>query len=186
MRPDLRHRWSGKCGARSCDLPVAAWPAARSGRPGACRRAGRDPALRALRRGGMTGVLEAHGVEEVSLGDFVLSGGEPAALALVDAVVRLLPGVMGNEETAKRASNGDCWNIPIIRGQPTGRDAWCRRFCFPATTKRYAAWRLAARRRRITKVSDGPGPVVPRPGPPARWKNRGSAVGATASRRWNR
>ena len=49
-------------------------------------------------------VLEAHGAEEVSLGDFVLSGGEPAALALVDAVVRLLPGVMGNEETAGEES----------------------------------------------------------------------------------
>jgi tRNA (guanine37-N1)-methyltransferase len=40
-------------------------------------------------------VLEAREVEEVSLGDFVLSGGEPAAIALIDAVVRLLPGVMG-------------------------------------------------------------------------------------------
>ncbi|WP_158048226.1 tRNA (guanosine(37)-N1)-methyltransferase TrmD [Skermanella pratensis] len=49
-------------------------------------------------------VLEAHRVEEVSLGDFVLSGGEPAALALIDAVVRLLPGVMGNEETAGEES----------------------------------------------------------------------------------
>lgn len=49
-------------------------------------------------------VLEAHGVEEVSLGDFVLSGGEPAALALIDAVVRLLPGVMGNVATAEDES----------------------------------------------------------------------------------
>jgi tRNA (guanine37-N1)-methyltransferase len=40
-------------------------------------------------------LLEARGVEEVSLGDFILSGGEPAALALLDAVVRLLPGVVG-------------------------------------------------------------------------------------------
>lgn len=43
-------------------------------------------------------VLEARAVEEVSLGDFVLSGGEPAAIALIDAVVRLLPGVMGAPE----------------------------------------------------------------------------------------
>ncbi len=42
-------------------------------------------------------VLEAHGVAEVSIGDYVLSGGEPAALVLIDAAVRLLPGVMGNE-----------------------------------------------------------------------------------------
>jgi len=40
-------------------------------------------------------VLEARSVEEVSLGDFVLSGGEPAAIALIDACVRLLPGVVG-------------------------------------------------------------------------------------------
>lgn len=49
-------------------------------------------------------VIEAHRLEEVSLGDFVLSGGEPAALCLIDAVVRLLPGVMGNEETAGEES----------------------------------------------------------------------------------
>lgn len=42
-------------------------------------------------------VLEARDVEEVSLGDYVLSGGELAALVLIDACVRLLPGVAGNE-----------------------------------------------------------------------------------------
>ena len=41
-------------------------------------------------------VLDFHGVEEVSLGDFVLSGGEIAAQAMIDATVRLLPGVLGN------------------------------------------------------------------------------------------
>jgi tRNA (guanine37-N1)-methyltransferase len=40
-------------------------------------------------------VIEARGLEEVSIGDYVLSGGEIAALALIDACVRLLPGVMG-------------------------------------------------------------------------------------------
>ncbi|HEX2255247.1 MAG TPA: tRNA (guanosine(37)-N1)-methyltransferase TrmD [Afifellaceae bacterium] len=40
-------------------------------------------------------VIEARGLEEVSMGDFVLSGGEIAAMALLDACVRLLPGVMG-------------------------------------------------------------------------------------------
>jgi tRNA (guanine37-N1)-methyltransferase len=43
-------------------------------------------------------VIEARELEEVSLGDFVLSGGEPAAIALIDAAVRLLPGVMGAAE----------------------------------------------------------------------------------------
>lgn len=49
-------------------------------------------------------VIEARGLEEVSLGDFVLSGGEPAALALLDAVVRLLPGVMGKEASGEDES----------------------------------------------------------------------------------
>jgi tRNA (guanine37-N1)-methyltransferase len=42
-------------------------------------------------------VIEAGALEELSLGDFVLSGGEPAAIALIDACVRLLPGVVGGD-----------------------------------------------------------------------------------------
>ena len=42
-------------------------------------------------------VIEVRQLEEVSVGDYILSGGEPAALVLLDAVVRLLPGVMGND-----------------------------------------------------------------------------------------
>ena len=49
-------------------------------------------------------VLEARGVEEISLGDVVLSGGEPAATALIDACVRLLPGVVGTEESLAEES----------------------------------------------------------------------------------
>jgi tRNA (guanine37-N1)-methyltransferase len=45
-------------------------------------------------------VADALATEEVSLGDFVLSGGEYAALAITDAVVRLLPGVLGTHEAA--------------------------------------------------------------------------------------
>jgi tRNA (guanine37-N1)-methyltransferase len=52
-------------------------------------------------------VLEAFSVEEVSLGDFVLSGGEPAAIALIDACVRLLPGVVGGAETLAEESFAD-------------------------------------------------------------------------------
>src|SRR3546814_16840421 len=51
-------------------------------------------------------VLEVRDVLEVSVGDYVLSGGEPAALVLMDAVVRLLPGVMGNEESPDEESFG--------------------------------------------------------------------------------
>ncbi|MBI2240391.1 MAG: tRNA (guanosine(37)-N1)-methyltransferase TrmD [Magnetospirillum gryphiswaldense] len=49
-------------------------------------------------------VLEANEAVEVSLGDFVLSGGELPALVLLDAVVRLLPGVLGNQETLAEES----------------------------------------------------------------------------------
>ncbi len=49
-------------------------------------------------------VIEARGLEEVSIGDFVLSGGEPAALVLLDACVRLLPGVMGTAASAEEES----------------------------------------------------------------------------------
>src|SRR6266576_1759965 len=45
-------------------------------------------------------VIEARNLEEVSIGDYVLSGGEIAAIALIDACVRLLPGVMGKAESS--------------------------------------------------------------------------------------
>ena len=52
-------------------------------------------------------VIEARGMEEVSLGDFVLAGGEIAAQALIEAAVRLLPGVAGNEASLDEESFED-------------------------------------------------------------------------------
>lgn len=52
-------------------------------------------------------VLDQWGIEEVSLGDFVLTGGELPAQALLDATVRLLPGVLGNAESAVEESFSD-------------------------------------------------------------------------------
>ena len=49
-------------------------------------------------------VIEAEGALEVSIGDVVLSGGEPAALIVLDAVVRLLPGVMGSDQSGQEES----------------------------------------------------------------------------------
>src|SRR5690606_31813621 len=49
-------------------------------------------------------VIEARALQEISIGDYVLSGGEPAAMVLLDAVVRLLPGVMGNETSGAEES----------------------------------------------------------------------------------
>ena len=58
-------------------------------------------------------VIEARGLEEVSIGDYVLSGGEIAAMALMDACMRLLPGVMGHEASATtRAFRTGCSNTP--------------------------------------------------------------------------
>jgi tRNA (guanine37-N1)-methyltransferase len=51
-------------------------------------------------------VVEARGMVELSVGDFVLSGGEPAALLLLDACVRLLPGVMGASASGEEESHG--------------------------------------------------------------------------------
>jgi tRNA (guanine37-N1)-methyltransferase len=51
-------------------------------------------------------VIEARALEEISIGDYVLSGGEIAALVLLDACVRLLPGVMGAAESAEEESFG--------------------------------------------------------------------------------
>lgn len=50
-------------------------------------------------------VLDRHQIQEVSIGDYVLSGGEPAALVLMDAIVRLLPGVMGNDLSGEHESH---------------------------------------------------------------------------------
>ena len=48
--------------------------------------------------------IDAHGLEEVSIGDYVLSGGEPAAAVLIDACVRLLPGVVGDARSLAEES----------------------------------------------------------------------------------
>ncbi len=58
-------------------------------------------------------VLDARNIEEISLGDFILSGGEPAAIALIDACVRLLPGVIGDEAALDEESfTGDLLEYP--------------------------------------------------------------------------
>jgi tRNA (guanine37-N1)-methyltransferase len=49
-------------------------------------------------------VIEARRIEELSLGDFILSGGEPAALCVIDASVRLLPGVLGSTQSLSEES----------------------------------------------------------------------------------
>lgn len=74
---------------RPFDQPLARWLAGGMGVVLICGRfEGIDERL-----------LEARPIEEISLGDFVLSGGEPAAIAVIDSVVRLLPGVTGDPQS---------------------------------------------------------------------------------------
>jgi tRNA (guanine37-N1)-methyltransferase len=70
-------------------------------------------------------LIQARGLEEVSIGDFVLSGGEIPALALLDACVRLLAGVMGKEASAVEESFADglleypqYTRPPVFEGEP--------------------------------------------------------------------
>jgi tRNA (guanine37-N1)-methyltransferase len=49
-------------------------------------------------------VIEEYGVEEISIGDYILTGGEQAAMIMLDAIVRLLPGVLGNAASTENES----------------------------------------------------------------------------------
>ena len=49
-------------------------------------------------------VIESRNIKEVSIGDFILSGGESAAFVMLDSIIRLLPGVLGNETSVKEES----------------------------------------------------------------------------------
>ncbi len=71
-------------------------------------RLAKEPALTLVcgRYEGFDERIRAHVDEEISLGDFVLTGGEPAAIVILDAVVRLLPGVLGNEQSTQSESHG--------------------------------------------------------------------------------
>jgi tRNA (guanine37-N1)-methyltransferase len=73
---------------------------------GKARALAREPALLLVcaRYEGIDERVAAHIDEELSIGDYVLSGGELAALVIIDAVVRLLPGAVGNEASAREES----------------------------------------------------------------------------------
>jgi tRNA (guanine37-N1)-methyltransferase len=89
-------------------------------------------------------LIKARKMEEVSLGDFVLSGGEIAALGLLDACVRLLPGVMGKEASAAEESFADglleypqYTRPPVFEGEPIPE------VLTSGDHKKVRAWRLA-------------------------------------------
>jgi tRNA (guanine37-N1)-methyltransferase len=90
--------------------------------------------------------LDAHGFEEISIGDYVLAGGEVAAMVLMEAVLRLIPGMVGNAETLHEESfsnflleyphytrpakwfdkTGQSWDTPpvLYSGHHAAIDAW--------------------------------------------------------------
>jgi tRNA (guanine37-N1)-methyltransferase len=99
-------------------------------------------------------LIAARGLEEISLGDFVLSGGEPAALALIDACVRLLPGVMGKEVSAAEESFADglleypqYTRPPLFEGAPIPEVLVSGDHAKVATWRRAEAERLTRERR---------------------------------------
>jgi tRNA (guanine37-N1)-methyltransferase len=82
--------------------------------------------------------------EERSLGDFVLSGGEPAALAVVDATVRLLPGAMSDAESARTDSFfGRGLSAPSYTRPPEYRGFKVPEVLLSGDHKRIAEWRAA-------------------------------------------
>ena len=89
-------------------------------------------------------VAEVLGAEEVSIGDFVLSGGEPAALCVVDAVVRLLPGALGDHESASSDSHYDgLLAPPSYTRPPSYRGLDVPEVLLSGDHDKIAAWRAA-------------------------------------------
>ena len=96
-------------------------------------------------------VPEVLGAEEISIGDFVLSGGEPAALAVVDAVVRLLPGALGDHESAASDSHYDgLLAPPSYTRPPSYRGLDVPDVLLSGDHDKIAAWR-AAQAERLTR-----------------------------------
>jgi len=85
------------------------------------------------------------GVREVSIGDYVLAGGEAAALVMVEAVARLIPGVLGNAESAAddsfSKSEGPALEGPVFTKPPTWRDLDVPDVLLSGDHGRIATWR---------------------------------------------
>ena len=89
-------------------------------------------------------VAEGLATEERSVGDFVLSGGEPAALCVLDAVVRLLPGALGDHESASSDSHYDgLLSPPSYTRPPEYRGMTVPEVLLSGNHARIAEWREA-------------------------------------------
>lgn len=100
-------------------------------------------------------------VDEISIGDYVLSGGEPAAMVLIDAVVRLLPGALGHADSAQNDSFcGGLLEYPQYTRPREFRGMSVPEILLSGDHARIAAWRLAqakarTRRRRPDMLKGG-------------------------------
>ena len=89
-------------------------------------------------------VADGLAAEEVSVGDFVLSGGEPAALCVIDAVVRLLPGALGDHESASTDSHYETLlSPPSYTRPPEYRGLKVPEVLLSGDHARIATWRQA-------------------------------------------
>ncbi len=89
-------------------------------------------------------VAEGLGAEELSVGDFVMSGGEPAALCVLDAVVRLLPGALGDHESAATDSHYDgLLSPPSYTRPPSYRGLEVPAVLLSGDHEQIARWRQA-------------------------------------------
>ena len=95
--------------------------------------------------------------EELSLGDFVLSGGEVAALAVTDAVVRLLPGALGDHESASSDSfyDGDVISAPSYTRPAEYRGVRVPEVLRSGDHRRIEAWRAAESERLTRRRGEG-------------------------------
>lgn len=104
-------------------------------------------------------------VEEVSLGDYVLNGGEVAVLAIVEAVVRLIPGVLGNPESLIEESHSTDWQLleyPSYTKPPTWRGLDVPEVLLSGHHAAITQWRRAQaedRTRRIGRLRDEAAPA---------------------------
>lgn len=89
-------------------------------------------------------IVEARNFSEISIGDYVLSGGEPAALALLDACVRLIPGVMGKEASGTEESFSDgLLEYPQFTKPPVWEGRAIPEVLLSGDHAKVAAWRRA-------------------------------------------
>jgi len=103
-------------------------------------------------------LIDAQVDEEISLGDFILMGGEVAALALLEAVTRLVPGVLGNAESSREESFDDsnlleapCYTRPAVITGPDGAALAVPQVLLSGDHKQISNWRLEQRLERTKK-----------------------------------